>query len=419
MEQLKEGKYSIPIDIEVYDEILSFLQSMLQYNGNMRLSAEELLNHPFIKKDVKDFIKVDSYKNPEKLDISYINFNDKGNPGVINIEDIKSKELYQNYIDNLLVEYKAVSQYFKENGLLEQEKDANEKCFKIEEIKKELNSKNKLFLSNMPMPINPEYIYGCSIKERNKKFKEVLYRYKADKDLLGLKIKTFQKQSKGGNNKDEFEKNKKNYDKLNNEYEYFDKKYKNIWTPAPKYTKVTQKNTCEKISFDKCSFKVKIRIKKIDNKKEKLDIIISFLINEERKHKKNVKLKPEDKNYEEWIWELSADEWVNIDNNLDNFILGIETGKSIWNNNIDEKIYIDISKIKSGKGITFDQQIKGANYQKINISIFPLMPEGIKSYIIEEKVILNIEKDYPPFEFKLSKINNNPRPSQKEISFKQ
>ena len=47
------GKYKIPKTAS--KEIISFLDKMLKYDGKQRLSARELLNEPFLTKDVKYF----------------------------------------------------------------------------------------------------------------------------------------------------------------------------------------------------------------------------------------------------------------------------------------------------------------------------------------------------------------------------
>ena len=59
MERAKSGNYSIPINIELYYEIISFLNSMLQYKEENRLNAKELSKHAFLTKDISEFTKVD------------------------------------------------------------------------------------------------------------------------------------------------------------------------------------------------------------------------------------------------------------------------------------------------------------------------------------------------------------------------
>ena len=52
-EKVKNGSYSLPKSVS--KEVMSFLNAMLQYDSKFRLSAEELLKHPFLTKNVSDF----------------------------------------------------------------------------------------------------------------------------------------------------------------------------------------------------------------------------------------------------------------------------------------------------------------------------------------------------------------------------
>ena len=397
IKKVEEGNYSIPLDIEISNEILSFLGSMLKYDEDLRASAEQLLNHDFLKKKIKDFTKIDYQKIPEKKDIHYIiikalrNSNDINN----NKELENQNEKYLNYIEYLYNDYKAIKQYFKENDLPEREKDAAQKCKQIENIKKQLNSGiKKINLNILPKKITPEYVYGCDILERNKKFKEILSAKRAEKNLLEVKIKIYQKDETTKKGKDEYEKNKIKYKQLKKEIEDLEEKSKNVWVPPPKYIKKIQKQPKEIISFDKSEFKIKTNIKRIDNINGSLDLIISLIVNQTKKFEEKVKLK-ERNSFGERIWKLSAEEWMNIDNNINNFMLGITVNK---NNNPFQNILVDVSKIKNGKEINFNQPIN--DNKTINISILPILPEGEKYITTEEKEILSVKKLYPPFELK-------------------
>lgn len=46
--KVEQGNYSLPTTIS--KEMVSFLNAMLQYESDKRLSSEELENHPFLKK---------------------------------------------------------------------------------------------------------------------------------------------------------------------------------------------------------------------------------------------------------------------------------------------------------------------------------------------------------------------------------
>ena len=54
---VEKGDYYLPITLS--KEAVSFLNCMLQYNSEKRLSAEQLANHNFLKKKVSEFKKID------------------------------------------------------------------------------------------------------------------------------------------------------------------------------------------------------------------------------------------------------------------------------------------------------------------------------------------------------------------------
>ena len=145
-------------------------------------------------------------------------------------------------------------------------------------------------------------------------------------------------------------------------------------------------------------------------------MIIILVINQEKELKKKVELKAQN-SYNEWEWILNAEEWMNIDNNISNFILKIKIDK-LFNKN--PEIYTDISKIKTEKNINLNQEIIDNNTtKKINISIMPILPEGKKTIIYEEKEIITLQKLYPPFELKSNNGKNNfVKPSKMEFNIK-
>ena len=62
IQKVEEGNYSIPLDFALSKEIISFLNLMLQYNSDIRASAEDLSRHAFLTKNIKNFQKVDFNK---------------------------------------------------------------------------------------------------------------------------------------------------------------------------------------------------------------------------------------------------------------------------------------------------------------------------------------------------------------------
>ena len=56
VEKVEDGSYKVPTSMS--HELVSFLNAMLQYNSENRLTASQLSRHDFIVKDVKDFKKI-------------------------------------------------------------------------------------------------------------------------------------------------------------------------------------------------------------------------------------------------------------------------------------------------------------------------------------------------------------------------
>ena len=78
-QKVKDGNYSLPLNSS--KEVVSFINGMLQYDPNKRLSAQELLNHDFLTKEVKSFHKIDTKDIVNKI---------SGNDIKINIKDNKT-----------------------------------------------------------------------------------------------------------------------------------------------------------------------------------------------------------------------------------------------------------------------------------------------------------------------------------------
>ena len=65
---MQKGKYFIPKKLNLSKEAISFINGMLQYDPNKRFDINEVINHDFLNKDVKDF-------SHEKYDIGEVNEN--------------------------------------------------------------------------------------------------------------------------------------------------------------------------------------------------------------------------------------------------------------------------------------------------------------------------------------------------------
>ena len=75
--KVKAGNYKLPLWLS--KEAVSFINGMLQYDSNKRLSAVELLNHDFLKKNVKEFQTVDVNQVKDKVRGKVMNINIRQN----------------------------------------------------------------------------------------------------------------------------------------------------------------------------------------------------------------------------------------------------------------------------------------------------------------------------------------------------
>ena len=90
VQKVENGSYSVPTSLS--KEIVSFLNGMLQYIGDKRLSAEELAKHDFLIKKIKDFTKIDIRRVSKKINNKGLNINVKKNQtiwAIFNEEDEK------------------------------------------------------------------------------------------------------------------------------------------------------------------------------------------------------------------------------------------------------------------------------------------------------------------------------------------
>ena len=77
VKKVENGNYSVPTSVS--SEMVSFLNGMLQYDSNNRLSAEELSKHPFLTKRVSDFTKIDTKRVQKKINNQGLNINVRRN----------------------------------------------------------------------------------------------------------------------------------------------------------------------------------------------------------------------------------------------------------------------------------------------------------------------------------------------------
>jgi serine/threonine protein kinase len=91
VKKVEEGSYSVPTQLS--SEVVSFLNGMLQYEAQRRLTADQLSRHEFLTKNVKDFKPIDLKKVSKKLDEKGLNINSKVNASIWSIFNTDSENL--------------------------------------------------------------------------------------------------------------------------------------------------------------------------------------------------------------------------------------------------------------------------------------------------------------------------------------
>ena len=402
----ENGIYFLPLEYDLSYEIISFLNAMLQYEPENRATTEELLKHPFLNKKVHEFTPLNisqiSYKiengifkinfikndtirgifNPdmaEKIKINKQNINNEEDY-TININESKltnkikkQNEYLKKNIDELIKDYNKARIYFRENNFSNQEIDAKQKISLLEKIKKDMALGQSVDVKNLPKKISPEYIYGCSVEERNDIFIQII-------DALKKKREKYKAQ------------NLKNLKDLDFTILNIEKSYKDEWAPPPKYKCQIYKIPQTNIN----NHQVKFIAKRKDNLNEKFNFITTLVVNPITTLKKNVELKSGENSVIEWVWDFSEIDWKNIDNNNENFNLYFNFNQHLSQQ--FKQLKINITQVKLGKQLSYNisQPISKTQKYIANITLIPIINSG-KNQFIEKKELI-FEKLYPSFE---------------------
>ena len=101
VKNIEKGTYTIPTNIS--HEILSFLNGMLQYDSESRLTAEQLSGHDFLIKDIKDFHSIDLQKVSKIIDEKGLKIGIKNNSLIWSIYNADSENLLTSIVGNQFI----------------------------------------------------------------------------------------------------------------------------------------------------------------------------------------------------------------------------------------------------------------------------------------------------------------------------
>ena len=146
--KIEKGEYTVPTNLS--RELISFINGMLQYDPNQRLNIDQLAKHPFLKKNVSDFKKLDLRRVKTNKDKNEVKLNVKTNQSIwamFNEEDELLKIKEPNFGNDIPLKEKNSKEI----------KDNNNNNFNN-------NIKNILNINNYPNPKNQN---GNNIPNQN------------------------------------------------------------------------------------------------------------------------------------------------------------------------------------------------------------------------------------------------------------
>ena len=94
VQKIENGTYSVPTNLS--KEVVSFLNGMLQYDPNKRLTAENLSNHAFLTKNISDFSHINTNLIAKNIYGGQLNINIKNNQSIWAIFNEDSQEELNN-----------------------------------------------------------------------------------------------------------------------------------------------------------------------------------------------------------------------------------------------------------------------------------------------------------------------------------
>ena len=103
--KIQKGDYKIPNNLKLSKEAINFINGMLQHNPQKRLNIDQLANHNFLMKNVKDFKELDLKRAGEKVDKDNLTINTKESiwgifeSSIKDLDQISSKDISKKIVN--------------------------------------------------------------------------------------------------------------------------------------------------------------------------------------------------------------------------------------------------------------------------------------------------------------------------------
>ena len=154
VQKVESGNYHVPTSLS--REMVSFLNSMLQYDGSKRLNAEELSKHAFLTKDVRNFTKINIRQVQRKIDNKGLNINIKRNQTIWSIFNEEDEQKLIGINDGNNAPMKPIPEYPQDNTAHKRH-NTDKNVHKMIIINKNYGKSNS---NNYPFVGQPISIYG-------------------------------------------------------------------------------------------------------------------------------------------------------------------------------------------------------------------------------------------------------------------
>ena len=154
VQKVESGNYHVPTSLS--REMVSFLNSMLQYDGSKRLNAEELSKHAFLTKDVRNFTKINTRQVQRKIDNKGLNINIKRNQTIWSIFNEEDEQKLIGINDGNNAPMKPIPEYPQDNTAHKRH-NTDKNVHKMIIINKNYGKSNS---NNYPFVGQPTSIYG-------------------------------------------------------------------------------------------------------------------------------------------------------------------------------------------------------------------------------------------------------------------
>ena len=154
VEKIEKGIYKVPTNLS--KEVVSFLNGMLQYEPQARLTAEQLYYHQFLQENIQNFHKIDLSQVPHRVQKNELEIDTKKNKSIwaiFNKDD-------ENKLNKISPGHLAPINEVPENNYIPQQKTFNQEPMNKNNMPNAIKNTNTYEVNQIPSMVNNGYNYN-------------------------------------------------------------------------------------------------------------------------------------------------------------------------------------------------------------------------------------------------------------------